>query len=626
MTELDANGVASLVLRALPDASVMVFDANLQIVLIAGRPLPGAARPGVQIEPRPVSQALGPERWKECERLFVAALDGRSGTVESQTGADRQWHLVQVEPLRDREDRILGGVCFWREITERKLLVKELEQRDRLIDLAHDAIIVRAPADSSVTLWNREAQDIYGYTTAEAQGRITHELLATEFPHSREAVDEALLAHGRWEGELRHVRKDGRRILVSSRQALVRGEHGEPQAVIELNSDITERDRAERALRTAEERFRGLVESAPDAMVIVDEEGVIELANAQAEVLFGYAREELTGHPVEMLLSKGLRRRHALHRQAFLEEPRARPMGAGIDLLARRKDGSEFIAEISLSPMQTDTGLLISTAIRDVSKQLLRQLEQALVPRVKISAGWDLAWRYRPTVNSMLLGGDFIGVCERPGGSLALLIGDVTGHGPAAAGTGAMLRAAWLGAAQAGIASELIPELLHRLLVNQVEPVAATLATICLADVDPSARELRLIRAGHDAPLLITPGGVAPLGLEHGPALGLSGSHSWPSERMQLPDDAAIMLFTDGLTECRTTPRSARLGYDALLPRIDAHTILDQPPGQAIDGLLGGVFPHGTEHLDDDLAVVLLNLRRTVAAANPSPSPLARSA
>ena len=80
--------------------------------------------------------------------------------------------------------------------------------------------------------------------------------------------------------------------------------------------------------------------------------------------------------------------------------------------------------------MRTDSGLLISIAIRDVSKQLLRQLERALVSRIKVSARWELAWLYRPTLDTMLLGGDFIGVCERPDGSLSLLIGDVTDTGP----------------------------------------------------------------------------------------------------------------------------------------------------------------------------------------------------
>jgi len=126
------------------------------------------------------------------------------------------------------------------DVTERK--------RAELLDLAHDAVIVRDPVESRVMFWNREAQAIYGYSPAEALGQVTHELLATVFPESRQAVDDALAREGRWVGELRHTRKDGTVIVVSSRQALQRDANGRSSAIIELNSDITERKRDEREL------------------------------------------------------------------------------------------------------------------------------------------------------------------------------------------------------------------------------------------------------------------------------------------------------------------------------------------------------------------------------------------
>jgi PAS domain S-box-containing protein len=396
---------------------------------------------------------------------------------------------------------------------------------------------------------------------------------------------------------------------------LVRDERGEALAVIELNADITESNRAVQELRAAEERFRGLIESAPDAMVIVDADGMIQLVNAQAEGLFGYPRSEMVGQPVDMLLPKGLRRRHVGHREAYIASPRARPMGAGMDLLARRKDGSEFAAEISLSPLHTGSGLLISAAIRDISQQLLRQLEQSLVPRMEISPRWQLAWRYLPAVRSMLLGGDFIGVCERPDGSLALLIGDVAGHGVTAAGNGAMLRAAWLGAALGDVALESIPRLLDLLLIKQADRATIPMATACLAELDLDARELRLVRAGHDAPLLIAGGAVTGIGRKHGPALGLGHSNSWPLERIPLPSHGAVMLFTDGLTERRETPRSIRR-FNELAPHLDPENLLAKPAGRALDEMLSRIFPAGAEQLDDDVAVILVNLGRAVDTAD----------
>ncbi|MBV9334896.1 MAG: PAS domain S-box protein [Solirubrobacterales bacterium] len=604
---VDAEAVASLFLHVLPDLSVMVFTRELRVESLGGSVPTRDELAGSALQGLFAGEALPPAHWRICEPLFRAALQGESSSAEVEATGRGRSYVVRVEPLRASPGAVSGGVCFWRDVTQRKRLVEELEQRARLMDLAHDAIIVREPVASAVTYWNREATAMYGYRAEEAQGQITHDLLATRFPESREAVDQALLERGRWEGELSHQRADGRRILVSSRQALVRGKRHEPLAVIELNADITESKRAEEELRAAEERFRRLIESAPDAMVIVNQDGVIELVNAQAEQLFSYSQTELIGQPVEMLLPMRLRERHARHREGFVAHPRARPMGVGMDLLARRKDGGEFAVEISLSPLHTESGLLISGAVRDISQQLLNQLEQALVPRIKIPPHWRLAWRYHPAVRSMLLGGDFIGACERRDGSLALLIGDVAGHGVAAAGTGATLRAAWLGAAQGDVPLESIPLLLHRLLTNQTDHRASTMATACFAEVDRDARELRLIRAGHDAPLLITPGAVSGMNGDHGPALGLSKPHDWPLQRLPLPAEAAIMLFTDGLTERRVTPTSVRR-FDELAPHLEADKLLAQPPGEAIDELIAQLFPGGTEQLDDDVAVILLNL------------------
>ena len=608
MSQLDANAVMSQVLRALPDASVMLFDQSLEIVSAAGHALAAENLTPAACRGRAAAEVFAPDRWSSYEPLFRGALQGRSGSTEVQGVDGGHRYLIDVEPLRDDDGAVVGGVSFWRDITTRAQLLEELGQQRRLLDLAHDAIIVREPVRSAVTYWNREAEELYGYGAEEAHGQVTHSLMETVFPVSMEEVDDALFGAGRWEGELGHTRSDGVRIVVSSRQALVRDDDGRPLAIIELNSDITERKQAEESLRGAEQQFRGLMESAPDAMVIVDEQATIALVNARAEELFGYAREDLIGQPVEMLLPRGLRKRHEAHRDGFLANPRARPMGAGLDLLARRKGGNEFLVEISLSPLHTDSGILISASIRDISKQLLRQLEQALVPRMKIDERWHLAWRYRPSLNTMLLGGDFIGVCERTDGSLSLLIGDVTGHGPSAAGTGAMLRAAWLGAVQADVELESIPKMLHRILLEQDDREAVRLATVCLVEVDRDGRHAKVMRAGHDSPLLITPGAIAPLNGVHGPALGLESRLHWPVQRHQLPSDAAIMLFTDGLTERRRGVDAGEIGFDGLLPRIDPPALLSQPPERAIDEMLARVFPEGTDQLEDDLAVILLTL------------------
>ncbi len=121
--------------------------------------------------------------------------------------------------------------------------------------------------------------------------------------------------------------------------------------------------------------FRGILEAAPDAMIIVGQHGRILIVNAQTEALFGWKRAELLGEPMEKLVPPRFRNMHPAKRDSYFSTPKARPMGAGLDLYALRKDGTEFPAEISLSPLETDQGVYVTAAIRDTTERK-RQLEE----------------------------------------------------------------------------------------------------------------------------------------------------------------------------------------------------------------------------------------------------------
>jgi PAS domain S-box-containing protein len=254
--------------------------------------------------------------------------------------------------------------------------VRKVDERyRRLVENARDYAIFMLDPEGRVVSWNQGAERLKGYTMNEIVGCdfsrfYTPEDIASGKPARQLA--EARKA-GMSEDEGWKLRKDGSRFWASSIITAIYTSTGEIQGFGKITRDITER-------KLAEEKFRGLLESAPDALVIAGKEGRIELINVQTEALFGYRREELLGQPIEVLVPDRFRARHPGHRDGYFGSPKPRPMGAGLDLAALRKDGTEFAAEISLSPIPTPAGTLVTAAIRDVSVR--KRLEQEQYRRI----------------------------------------------------------------------------------------------------------------------------------------------------------------------------------------------------------------------------------------------------
>jgi PAS domain S-box-containing protein len=273
---------------------------------------------------------------------------------------------------------IATGQHVQRESTRRTLTEHLLDSQEAitaLLDLTHDAILVRNLKNETV-FWNKSAERLYGWNKEEASGRVTHDLLHTVFPSPIEDIEAEVLRKGYWEGELIHQKRDGTLLTVSSRWAVQMDGSGKPVGTLESNRDISQRQREDK-------RFRGLMEAAPDAMVVVNQTGEIVLLNVRAEEQFGYRRDELLGKPIEILIPPRFRGHHPGQRNSFLAHPQVRAMGQGLELFGLRKDGSEFPAEIMLSPLENAEGTLVTAAIRDISirkaaEENLRQSEERL--------------------------------------------------------------------------------------------------------------------------------------------------------------------------------------------------------------------------------------------------------
>jgi PAS domain S-box-containing protein len=210
---------------------------------------------------RQITMLIPPDRLDEevtiLERLKRGERIEHYETVRLRKDGIRVHLSLTISPVKDPHGRIIGASKVARDITERKEAEQELAERAQLLDLSNDAILVR-DGDDRIRYWNKSASELYGFSGEEAIGRLSHELLQTEFPESLERITEQLHRESRWSGELLHTRKDGSQVVVVSRWALDRDDSGNRKCVLETNNDITEQKKLETGLRGSEERLRVL--------------------------------------------------------------------------------------------------------------------------------------------------------------------------------------------------------------------------------------------------------------------------------------------------------------------------------------------------------------------------------
>lgn len=271
------------------------------------------------------------------------------------------------------------------------ILAKPTDRRDQALELAQ--VLVRE-LDGTITYWAGGLEHLYGFSSDEALGRNSTELLKTRLPQPRETIDAAIREHGEWNGELVRYHKDGHAIVVQSRWSLRRDDGR--TVVIEVGNDITNLKRVEHDLRMREAQLELVLETVPDGMIVIDDRGMIQSFSSAAERLFGYEASEVIGRNVAILMPSPHAEQHDNYINRYKRTGERRIIGIGRIISGKRSDGSIFpieltVGEVSFEGKRLFTGFVRDLSERKQSERRLQELQSELVHMSRLTAMGEMA-------------------------------------------------------------------------------------------------------------------------------------------------------------------------------------------------------------------------------------------
>jgi PAS domain S-box-containing protein len=525
---------------------------------------------------------------------------------------------VNALPEFSREEQLTRVVVTFLDITDRR----RLEEIERLrmaaaFDSIADSVLI-TDADGTIRYVNPTFERVTGYSLAEVLGRNPRLLQSGQHdPAFYRRMWDTLATNDSWQGEFIDKRKDGTFYDTEATIARIRDTAGSEIGYVGVQRDVSGRKRAEQARSDSEARIRAIVETAVDGIITINDRGVIDTCNPAVEKMFGYSSEEMIGRNVSLLMPSPEREQHDGYLAGYAQTRRRKIIGKRQEVRGRRKDGTVFPLDLSVSEMQIGDRYFFTGIVRDVTLRhtRLRQEKDLAATEEKLRLARIVQQRYFPSAPPVIpgfdlggasypaeaTGGDYFDYFPMPGGRVGVVIADVTGHGfgPALgmSQTRAYLRA--LLPLDLDV-SQLVTRLNDLLIEDSLEDLFVTLF---LAQLDPHNGEFVYASAGHQCFLLGPGDEMQPLEAT-GMPLGIlpDGVPSAPP-RWLLPGQL-VLFVTDGITEAMS-PAGDAFGIKRAVDVIRANR--HRSATEIVDTLYRDIrsFTNDAPQQDDITAMVL---------------------